>query len=190
MSTKGSQAVYAKRTSSEVLLFCYTSGMELFDLVNAQDKVIGVTDKVTAHTNGELHRVAAVFVFDEDGQLYVQIHKKSGGLYDHSVGGHVAQGESYDEAAKRESAEELGIDQPLTHIATFYSDEGVSMQHMFGLYKCTASTDWTFKPNDEVAEIVLLPVKQIKELMTSHPEKFTGGFINTMKRYSEHQASD
>lgn len=54
--------------------------MELFDLVDRNDRVIGVTHKEQAHENGELHRVAAVYVFDAQSRLYVQVHKKSGGL--------------------------------------------------------------------------------------------------------------
>ena len=54
--------------------------MELFDLVDKQDAIIGATDKPTAHATGQLHRVAGVYVFDKQGRLYVQVHKKSGGL--------------------------------------------------------------------------------------------------------------
>src|ERR1700739_2889901 len=106
--------------------------MELFDLVDKNDNVIGTTDKPTAHANKQLHRVAAVYVFNDLGELYVQVHKSSGGLYDHSVGGHVSKGEEYATAASREADEELGIRQPLAYLSTFYSDEGVYL-HMFGL---------------------------------------------------------
>lgn len=157
--------------------------MELFDLVDKQDNVIGVTDKPTAHATGQIHRVAAVYVFDKQGRLYVQVHKKSGGLYDHSVGGHVSQGETYEEGVKREAEEEVGITQPLEKLAVFYSDEGETMQHIFGLFECVADDGWDFTPNDEVEEIVPMSLDDIQELMTTHPEKFTGGFINTMKEY-------
>lgn len=129
------------------------------------------------------------FCFDSDGRLYVQVHKNSGGLYDHSVGGHVSHGESYDEAAMRESAEELGIVQLLKHIANFYSDEGNLMQHIFGLYECQVIANWIFEPNDEVAEIIPIPLEQITKLMTSHPQQFTSGFINTMKEYLNYFAA-
>lgn len=156
--------------------------MELFDLVDENDNVIGVTDKPTAHSTKQLHRVAAVYVFNDAGELYVQVHKSSGGLYDHSVGGHVSQGETYAEAAQREADEELGIKQPLRQLATFYSDEGKYL-HMFGLFECVASPDWKFIPNDEVEEIIPMKISDLRELMASSPEKFTGGFINTMTHY-------
>jgi isopentenyl-diphosphate delta-isomerase len=157
--------------------------IELFDAVNLQDEVIGTTDKIKAHASGQLHRVAAVYVFDKQGRLYVQVHKKSGGLYDHSVGGHISKGETYAEGAAREAREELGITQPLEELAIFYSDEGPEFQHMFGLYTCVAEPSWEFIPNDEVDEIILMDLTDIRELMASEPEKFTGGFINTMNEY-------
>lgn len=159
--------------------------MELFDVVDRADVVIGVTNKQEAHERGILHRVAAVFVFNGQGELYVQVHKKSGGLLDHSVGGHVAQGEAYDIAARREAEEELGISQSLSHVADFYSDEGASMQHMFGLYECVADDEWEFVPNEEVEEIIPMKLGDIRALMVSSPERFTGGFINTMAKYTE-----
>ena len=156
---------------------------ELFDIVNRQDEVIGTTNKVAAHNNGELHRVGAVYVFDEQGRLYVQIHKKSGGLYDHSIGGHISKGESYSEGTTREAHEELGITQPLEKLTVFYSDEGPYLQHMFGLYTCVAKPSWKFIPNDEVDEIIPMTLTEIRDLMEREPEKFTRGFINTMNEY-------
>ncbi len=156
--------------------------MELFDLVDKDDNVIGVTDKPTAHSTKQLHRVAAVYVFNEKGELYVQVHKISGGRYDHSVGGHVSQGETYAIAAQREADEELGIKQPLQELSTFYSDEDTYL-HMFGLFECVVDKDWKFEPNDEVEEIIPMKLDDIRKMMTDTPEKFTGGFINTMNEY-------
>lgn len=156
--------------------------MELVDLVDIDDNVIGVTNKIDAHLTGQLHRVGAVYVFDNKGRLYVQVHKKSGGLYDHSIGGHILQGETYEEGARREAAEELGITQSLEKLSVFYSDEG-RMQHMFGLFLCIANPDWKFVPNDEVEEIIPIDIKDIQSLMKSNPKKFTGGFINTMNEF-------
>jgi len=156
--------------------------MELFDIVNKKDEVIGTTDKPTSHSTGQLHRVVAVYVLNNEGELYVQVHKKSGGLFDHSVGGHVSKGEDYVTAVVREAEEELGIKQPIPHLSTFYSDEG-RLQHMFGLFECVASNDWHFVPNDEVETIIPMRINNVREMMTNEPHRFTPGFINTMKEY-------
>jgi isopentenyldiphosphate isomerase len=155
--------------------------IEEFDLVDRNDNVIGSTDKVTAHSKKQLHRVAAVYVFNEKGELYVQVHWDRG-LYDHSVGGHVSKGEAYEVGAAREAQEELGITQPLKKLSVFYSDEG-SYLHMFGLFTCVAEPSWKFVPNEEVGKIIPMKLEDIEKLMETNREKFTGGFINTMKEY-------
>lgn len=160
--------------------------MEYFDLVDEHDKIIGTTTQQKSHQDGGIHRVAAIYVFDNKDRLYVQEHIKGGGKYDHSVGGHVSQGETYDEAAKREGLEELGIIDPLEKVSVFYSDETFgdsNIRHYFGLYECHPSEDWHFKPNDEVKTIIPMTITDIIDLMNVEPKRFTGGFRNTMKEY-------
>lgn len=161
------------------------AAMELFDLVNEKDEIIGITNKEESHGNGAIHRVAAVYVFDKDGKLYVQEHIKSGRL-DHSVGGHVGKGETYDEAAKRESFEELGLTDSLISISRFYSDErisGVNIRHYFGLYECRPNPNWKFQANEEVKNIFPMEINEVVQSMNESPERFTGGFINSMEEY-------
>ena len=157
--------------------------MEKLDLVDKNDNIVGVTTKDEAHEFGYIHRVAAVFVFTPDGKLYIQEHIKTGNRYDHSVGGHVLRGESYDDAAKREAAEELGITDPLTKVTTFLSDDGRG--HMFGLYEVIPSKSWKFVPNDEVKNIISMTLPEVVEMMNKEPDKFTHGFRWTMKKYLE-----
>lgn len=158
---------------------------ERFDIVDRNDQVIGTTDKETAHREGQLHRVAAVFVFTPTGELYIQEHK-SDRKWDNSVGGHVRAGESYAQAAVREAKEELGITDELTELATsIHGPEYPHMQHFFGLYMCTPGTNWQFIPNDEVDTIIPLPVPEIVSLMQSDPDRFTKGFLITMAKYRE-----
>jgi len=159
--------------------------LETFDLVDENDQVIGETDKETSHKNGLIHRIVAVFVFDNNGRLFVQEHIKSGNKLDHTVGGHVKKSEGYDDAARREAEEEVGLTEPLTRISIFYSDEtwgGSNIRHMIGLYECKPST-WIFRENEEVKNLIPMVLKDIVELMNKEPKKFTGGFKNTMFEY-------
>ena len=155
----------------------------LLDIVDRQDQPTGKqATKQEAHDARLIHRCVAVFVFDEQGRLYVQVHKKSGGLWDHSGGGHVDEGEDYATAAYREAEEELGIrDVPFTELLTsLYSDEGTYI-HMFGIYECQPGKEWAFKPNDEVAEIIPYNIDEVIAKMELSPQQFTGGFLNTMR---------
>ena len=155
--------------------------METFDRVDENDNVIGRTDKQEAHELAYIHRVVAVFVFTQNGELYMQEHIKTGNAYDHSAGGHVLSGETYDDAAKREAEEELGITEPTTKLGTFLSKDGRG--HMFGLYEVTVPSSWKFKPNDEVEKIIPMSIPDIVRSMNEDPSKFTRGFRWTMNEY-------
>ena len=167
---------------------------EEFDIVNLHDKTTGqVTTKVEAHTDGIWHRLVAVYVFDTDGKLLVQDHKKHR-LLDHSVGGHVRAGETYPQAAAREASEELGLDGlPLTELFTgLYSYEifdaekqGDKQLHFFGIYECHLPAGWKFEPNDEVDKILHMDLKEVVDLLNAEPGRFTPGIVNTMEKYIE-----
>ncbi len=89
---------------------------ELLTQVSDDDAtVIGPVARGLVHGNPALiHRSAHVLVLHPvDGALLLQKRSltkdTSPGLWDVSVGGHVAFGQSYEEAAVRETQEELGI---------------------------------------------------------------------------------
>lgn len=164
--------------------------MELLDTVNDRDELIGVTNKIEAHEKGYAHRVAAVYVFTPDKKLLVQLRKKDG-LLDHSVGGHVKQGESYFEAAQRELKEELGITAALTEIGVFYADERVATRklqvvHYFGLYEIRVSAEemnHIITAEDEVEKLIPMKLEDVTADMMTHPERYTTGFIATLNYY-------
>lgn len=99
--------------------------MELFDIVDQNDLVIGQASRSECHGNPTLiHRVAHVHVFNRRGELLLQkrslLKDIQPGKWDTSVGGHLDRGESYLQAAEREMSEELGlIESPLTFL--YYS---------------------------------------------------------------------
>jgi isopentenyldiphosphate isomerase len=87
---------------------------ELLDLVDEKNRVIGRVLRGKVHGNPSLHhRSVHVFVRNAAGDLFLQ--KRSWdkqiqpGKWDTSVGGHVEAGQSYEDAARKEAAEELGI---------------------------------------------------------------------------------
>lgn len=164
--------------------------MEIVDRVDINDKVIGETTKEEAHKNGYIHRVAAVFCFDSAGKILVQ-HRKKDGLLDHSVGGHVGQGETYDEAAAREMKEELGIAVQLKNVGAFYGDEiipdrNLNIDHYFGLYEVKL-TDEQVKEiviaEAEVAKVIPENIKDLAVDMEKNPKRYTVGFMRTLNFY-------
>lgn len=92
-----------------------TADIELLDLVNEHDEVIGSIPRDEVYAK-RLHNYRAVhgFVVNSEGKLWIPrraAHKKLfPSALDYSVSGHVSAGESYDAAFMRETQEELGVD--------------------------------------------------------------------------------
>lgn len=151
---------------------------EQVDIVNENNNIIGSTDAETAHNQKLMHRVIGVFVFDENGTLYLQKGNKYGKL-DISVGGHVQKGESYEDAAQREMFEELGLVAPLVHISTFLPTDA-RLNHYWAIFTATTPAHWKFRATDEVSSLEKMNLEKIKKMMKSEPDLFTHGFINTI----------
>ena len=66
----------------------YMASTEIVDIVDEKNNITGSADVATAHDKKLMHRVVGVFVFDKNGNLYLQKGNKYGKL-DLSVGGHV-----------------------------------------------------------------------------------------------------
>lgn len=87
---------------------------EYLEIVNHQGEIVGRALRSVCHGHPELiHRVSHVLVFNEAGLILLQKRSASKdiqpGKWDSSVGGHLAIGETFEEAAYREMAEELSI---------------------------------------------------------------------------------
>ena len=87
---------------------------ELFDVVNERDVIIGTAFRGDVHRNPNLiHRSIAVIVFNDKGEILLQKRSLTKdtypGYWTASCTGHVRSGESYEEAAAQEMAEELGL---------------------------------------------------------------------------------
>lgn len=102
---------------------------EMLDVVNDNDEVIRSVAYEELYKNKFPHRLVHIFLFNDKKQLLMQqrtFHKpKHGGTWMASAGGHVSAGESYEDAAKRELQEELGITVPLEmKWKDFFIDDG------------------------------------------------------------------
>jgi isopentenyldiphosphate isomerase len=87
---------------------------ELLTWVTEDDEILGPIPRSRVHGNPALiHRSVHVLVINPEGQLLLQKrspHKDvQPGKWDTSVGGHVGYGQSYEDAARREAEEEIGI---------------------------------------------------------------------------------
>lgn len=91
-----------------------TEQVEMLDVVDGNNRIIGETPRKGVHETNKLHRAVHIFMLDSGGKLWIEKRGQSvdthPGCYDSSAAGHVRKGESYDDAARRETIEELGIE--------------------------------------------------------------------------------
>lgn len=88
--------------------------MEWFDIVDEYGNVTDRATRIQCHNGSKrLHPVVHVHVFNSEGKLLLQKRKLTKdiqpGKWDTSVGGHIQSGESVEDALKRETLEEIGI---------------------------------------------------------------------------------
>ena len=88
---------------------------ELIDILTAEGKATGKTAlKSEAHKNGWFHATVHIWLFTADKKILLQkralTKKVFPGLWDISVAGHIAAGESILSSAKREVFEEIGLE--------------------------------------------------------------------------------
>lgn len=160
--------------------------VEMFDVVDEDDNVIGQAPRAECHKNNKLiHRSAGVLVFNSKGELLLQKRSMTKdtnpGKWDISSWGHNDVGESYDHAAARELKEELGIDKAIKFaLKSFYSVDYES--EIYQVY--IAESDGPFKPDpEEIIKLEFFSLDKIKKWIKESPEEFTEGCIQVLEEY-------
>ncbi len=102
-------------------------GAERVVVVDRDNAPVGVAPRARVRAERLTHRATYVFVFSSSGELLIQRRTPTKDLYpgylDAAAGGVVVEGESYEESAARELAEELGVTAQLErHFDLLYED--------------------------------------------------------------------
>lgn len=86
---------------------------ELVDVVDDEGRTVGVVSRREMRARRLPHRSAYVLVFNAAGELFIHLRVATKDVYpghwDVAVGGVLAAGERFDDGARREAAEELGV---------------------------------------------------------------------------------
>jgi len=148
------------------------AGGEPVDVVDEDDVVVRVTTRAEMRQRRLLHRAVSIAVFGSDGRLLVHRRAATKDIWpshwDIAAGGVVSTGESYDEAAERELAEELGVrGVVLQHLGSGrYTDDAVD--EIAHCYRCTCDGPFEFA-DGEVAEARWVQWGELSDLMASQP---------------------
>src|ERR1044071_4876993 len=87
---------------------------ELVDVIDDAGQVVRVVTRAEMRAQRLPHRCVYILVFNAQGELFVHERTATKDVYpsywDVCVGGVLASGEEFDSAARREAAEELGVE--------------------------------------------------------------------------------
>ncbi|MBI5196514.1 MAG: NUDIX domain-containing protein [Nitrospirae bacterium] len=139
---------------------------ELLEVVNEKGEVLKTLPRSEIHGNPSLmHRVVHVLVFNGKGGLILQKRSMNkdvaSGKWDTSVGGHVNQGESIEEALNREMEEELGIKaRGLNFLYTYIHSNPYETELVY-TYSCRYDGKIHFN-KDEIDEVRSWDIKEIE----------------------------
>jgi isopentenyldiphosphate isomerase len=161
---------------------------EIVTIVDEQNNVVGAVSRREMRARRLPHRSTYILVFNSRGELYVQKRTMTKdvfpGYYDPAAGGVVLAGESYEESAARELAEEMGIcNVPLLRLFEFYfADEATRVWG--GVFSCVYDGELILQ-EEEVEYIRLMTIKDIWRQAEREP--FTPDGLYVLRRYLEQQ---
>ena len=159
---------------------------ETVAIVDEHNKVVGAVPRREMRTKNLPHRSTYILVFNTQGELYVQKRTMTKdvfpGYYDPAAGGVVLAGESYEQGAVRELAEEMGIhDVPLIWLFDFYfADERTRVWG--GAFSCIYDGEVILQA-EEVEDVALMTIAEI--LRRAETEPFTPDGLYVLRRYLE-----
>jgi isopentenyl-diphosphate Delta-isomerase len=164
---------------------------ELFDVVDAEDRVTRQERRSVVHAQGLLHRAVHVFVFNSRGQLLVQRRSAAKDeyplTYTSSASGHVAAGETYEECAPREMQEEIGLAAPLEFLVKLPAGPETANEYTV-LFR--AVTDEVPTVNEEeVASLTYFSLDELNGLLQVDPAAFSPPFGTLLRWYFAHGAT-
>jgi len=138
-----------------------TPSQELVDVIDDAGHTISVVTRGEMRTRRLPHRCVYILVFNSRSELFVHLRTQTKdvfpGHWDVTIGGVLAAGEAFDDGARRELEEELGIAAHLQPLFPFrYADVSTVVQG--AVYRAAHEGPFRLQPEEIVrGEFVALP---------------------------------
>ncbi len=163
---------------------------ELFAVVDEDDRVIAAASRGEVHGNNLLHRAVHILIFNRAGELFLQKRSRFKDrhpcVWDSSAAGHVDAGEEYDQTARRELQEELGIETGLDRVLKISASDRTGQEFIW-LYR--GKHDGPF--NLAASEIELgefFPPMLVTAWLAARPGDFAPGFAECWTAFRTEEA--
>jgi isopentenyldiphosphate isomerase len=149
----------------------YDPRTELVDVIDPKGKVIGTATRQEIRQYKLAHRSVYILVFNGRKELF--IHQRTmtkdifPGYWDVCIGGVVAAGESFDDSARREGTEELGVAiEPQPLFPFHYIDENSEVHGM--VYRATQNGPFSLQ-EEEIVQGEFVSLAEAKKRITQNP---------------------
>jgi len=165
---------------------------EQFPVVDENDEVERYATRSEVHGNNLRHRAVHILIFNQVGDMYLQLRSRWKDRHplkwDSSAAGHVTAGENYDETARRELKEELGVDVSLERIFRLTASARTDHEFIWG-YRGVITGDVV--PNKcEIERGVFFAPAVIDGWTSARPGDFAPGFLECWKAYQRKMHSE
>lgn len=167
---------------------------EVFDVVDAADRVIGQERRGEIHRRGLLHRAVHIFWLRPDGQLCLQRRSfakdNCPGQLSSSCAGHVDAGEAYLTAAVRELGEELGVHVAPAELAEIdYAPQHEDLGREFvRSYLLRRPAERCFPAAFEVDAVLWRTPAELEAWASDQPDLFSRPLLHLLARPAVRQA--
>jgi 16S rRNA (adenine1518-N6/adenine1519-N6)-dimethyltransferase len=158
---------------------------EQFQVVDENDRIIGAAPRSAVHGNNLRHRAVHVFLFNRQGELFLQKRSRWKDrhplLWDSSAAGHVDAGEDYDQTAARELNEELGVEAQLTRVVKLPCSERTGWEFIW-LYRGEHDGPFTLA-SVEIEHGEFFPTDLVDRWVKARPKEFAPGFLDCWEAF-------
>jgi isopentenyl-diphosphate Delta-isomerase len=156
---------------------------EIIDVLNEDGEVINTIPREQAEQDNHITENVLVFVFNSLGRVWVQLRPQSKnhypGKWDISACGGVLSDETNEQAAQRETLEEMGIEVELHHVESFLNvfpgDNGEERRRLSHLYVGTSNEQP--QTSDEVDEFKDWQPDELRADVEAHPDAYIPSFV-------------